>query len=401
MAAVHKHEKDLGIKGFKTFVYTHIFGFSKKDFNIMWEVSKEAHPIDTKWLVSQGPQDAMTTRYLKFVESHFSALDAQLRNSATGVWEEDALKAVIDLEGKATVETMYGPKTLERHPRLLDDFTLIVSKGFKTLLFNVPRFLARKIYNARDGIVQTFTDLADELNEREDVSDYFRERFGFINAWGVDRKAVGQDMFRNMFASLINSLPTTYLALLHILKDPALLDDVRQELSSAGYGNLTAEELISIIPSKLPILRSVWFETLRMHNNLLTVREVSKDIALPGTQSWSLQKGNMISIPTALVHFDEQLHPQADDFHPRRFMETGQGGDGENAAKTLKPFGGGSTYCPGRIFGEKQMMGFIARILMGYEVEIKEKDWTIPPVMDFDDLWAHPHVTLRLQKKSI
>jgi cytochrome P450 len=50
------------------------------------------------------------------------------------------------------------------------------------------------------------------------------------------------------------------------------------------------------------------------------------------------------------------------------------GGDGENHTKTLKPFGGGNSYCPGHVFAEKQVMGFLAEICWRYEITILDKD---------------------------
>lgn len=63
-------------------------------------------------------------------------------------------------------------------------------------------------------------------------------------------------------------MPTDYLALLHILSEPAILDDVRSELKAAGYAQTAAsakaaeEEdalapLLELIPNKPPLLRSI------------------------------------------------------------------------------------------------------------------------------------------------
>jgi len=125
-----------------------------------------------------------------------------------------------------------------------------------------------------------------------------------------------------------------------------------------------------------------------MHNNLVTLRHVERETRIPTRPEWLLQKDHLISIPAAAIHYDEKLHPDPDEFHPDRFMDKALGGGGENAGRTLKPFGGGASYCPGRLFGEKQMMGFIAALIMRFDVQMVEEDFEIPPVSDFDDLWA-------------
>lgn len=200
-----------------------------------------------------------------------------------------------------------------------------------------------------------------------------------------------------MHRSLLNSLPTTYLALVHILKSPELTEAVRQELQAAGYEHLEPEERVQILPEKAPLLSSVWFETLRVHNNLVTLRHVERDTRISTRPEWSLRKDYIISIPAAPIHYNEKLHPGPDEFRPARFMEKTLGGGGENAGRTLKPFGGGASYCPGRAFGEKQLMGFVAALIMRFDVEIVEKDFQVPPNGDFDDLWERPrcHFNIR------
>ena len=200
IAAVHKLERDLNIHGFKRFVYTHIFGFSGKDFDIMWDVSREAHRIDTKWLMGKEQQDRMTAKYFTSIEEQIKGLNLQIDGAPGHVLEVDGLITVVDLEGKATIATMYGETTLRRNPRLLDDLLFVVTNGFWSFMFGLPRFMAKKAFAARDRIIESYSELADELESRGDISGYFRERFGYVNAWGVDRKAVGSDMFRNMFA---------------------------------------------------------------------------------------------------------------------------------------------------------------------------------------------------------
>ena len=200
-------------------------------------------------------------------------------------------------------------------------------------------------------------------------------------------------------SSLLNSLPTTYLAVVHILQSDQLLREIRQELTSAEYHNFSPEQRVEILPERAPLLRSVWFETLRMHNNLITLRSVDRETSIATRPQWTLPTGSIISVPAALVHYNETLHQEPEVFNPTRFLDKSLGGQGENAGRTLKPFGGGTSYCPGRVFGEKQMMGFVAELLMRFDVEVVNKDFAVPPVSDFDDLWSRPRSYWRLRER--
>lgn len=191
------------------------------------------------------------------------------------------------------------------------------------------------------------------------------------------------------------------------------MDEVRAELREAGYqeavdasvanGEDAAKPALrAIIPSKLPLLRSIWSETLRMHSNSLTVREVIAPTQLTGKdgKTWQLQQGGVVSIPCGLIHYNEKLHPDPDRFHARRFMDIALGGEGESAARTTKPFGGGINHCPGRVFGEKQWMGIISGIVWRYDVKIASEKWTIPVIGEFDSLPKQPTIWLEFGKRK-
>ncbi|GAB1212298.1 hypothetical protein ATERTT37_001436 [Aspergillus terreus] len=399
-AAIHKNENDISIRNIKSFLYTHIFGVSKSDADLIWDVNKEAYTIDRRWLLGNKEQAEMTSQYFGNIDGHMKELTRRVQQSDGKGILIDGLLAVVELEGASTIQTFYGDTTLRKHPQILEDMMYVVTTGYRTILFGVPKLLAPKPYAARDRIISAFAELAEELDQRNDVSGYFQERYAYINSRGVSRKAIGADMFRHLFASLLNSLPTTYLAVVHILQSEALLQTIRQELKSAGYDKLSPAQRVQILPGKVPLLRSVWFETLRMHNNLITLRNVENETRIATRPEWALPKGAVISVPAALIHYNETLHPDPDVFQPNRFMDKSLGGQGENAGRTLKPFGGGSSYCPGRVFGEKQLMGFVAELLMRFDVEIVEKDFAVPPVSDFDDLWKRPRSHWKLSERT-
>ncbi|KAI1820157.1 cytochrome P450 [Xylaria intraflava] len=399
VGAIHKNE-DIGFRWPKLFVYTHLLGFSKKDAELMWDIDREAERIDHKWLLGREEQAVTTSAYFHLVEKHMDHLDSQVGESDSKSLKVDGLLTVINVEGTATVETFYGPTTVQRNPRIIEDMIYVVTKGFKPFLFEIPRFLAPNAHNARDRIINSFIELNEELETRKDISGYFIERYRYLNEQGAPPRAVGADMFRHLFASLLNSLPTTYLALVHILKSPELTEKVRQELKAARYADLSPAERVQILPERAPLLRSIWFETLRLHNNLVTLRHVEQDTRLSTRPEWLLYKDRVISIPAAPIHYDAKLHPDPNEFQPGRFMDKVLGGGGENAGRTLKPFGGGVSYCPGRAFGEKQMMGFIAALITRFDVRIIEQDFPVPPNGDFDDLWARPRCHWEITRRS-
>ena len=48
-------------------------------------------------------------------------------------------------------------------------------------------------------------------------------------------------------------------------------------------------------------------------------------------------------------------------------------------AKSLRPYGGGTTMCKGRIFAERECMAFVAGMLVLWDIQpVGTKGWRIP-----------------------
>jgi cytochrome P450 len=192
------------------------------------------------------------------------------------------------------------------------------------------------------------------------------------------------------------------LALLRVLDFPGLVEDIRQELQSEGYGTLSPGEYITLFPPNLPLLRSVFWESVRINTITNTIREVLEPTELvSGDRTYKLKKGGVVTLPSCLVHMNPVLHPEPNVFRPRRFLAVELGGDGENHTKSLKPFGGGNSYCPGRVFAEKQVMGFLAEMCWRYDITLSNKEtFTIPDNANFENVIKCPRAMLELKLRA-
>lgn len=94
-------------------------------------------------------------------------------------------------------------------------------------------------------------------------------------------------------------------AMMELIKDPELFSAVRAEVLSAyatdpatGARRIDYQALLA-----LPLLQSVYTETLRLHMSFNVIRGLSDDIALDG---FRLRKGAMILLPSQLAQRDEE-----------------------------------------------------------------------------------------------
>jgi cytochrome P450 len=111
---------------------------------------------------------------------------------------------------------------------------------------------------------------------------------------------------------------------------------------------------------------------------------VTKDTIING---WKFEKGNTVMIPFRTIHYDPKTFGErVDEFVPDRFLKdfiktdasnghTVDNGSGESrgpSIKSMKPFGGGATFCPGRHFAGNEALAFIATALRRFDIQLVE-----------------------------
>ncbi|KAK4206992.1 cytochrome P450 [Rhypophila decipiens] len=138
----------------------------------------------------------------------------------------------------------------------------------------------------------------------------------------------------------------------------------------------------ALIKEKCPVFLSVYDEVLRLTSGIATVRYTMQDTLINDT--WLLKKGAQVQMPTAYIHTDPSTWgADADQFDAERFLETKVKRLGReervkrNAA--FRPFGGGNVMCPGRYFTSHEVFGFVATILLGWDMEPSGgREWKVP-----------------------
>lgn len=177
------------------------------------------------------------------------------------------------------------------------------------------------------------------------------------------------------------------------LQAPALLralqEEVRQVFNPTDH-TIDVPKLLA-----LPLLQSVYTETLRLHITFNMLRRTTAAVVMdPG---FAIAKDALLFAPIELAHRDERSwgvpgHPAAEFWGERhvryRAVEEGDGvenggqGEGKRAEFVMGsrdpnmffPFGGGSSICPGRHFAKQEIFMMVAVLLEKFDVEFVE--WT-------------------------
>jgi cytochrome P450 len=123
-------------------------------------------------------------------------------------------------------------------------------------------------------------------------------------------------------------------------------------------------DLVKLHDGSCPLLDSLWNETIRMSAYSASVRFITRDTVIGGK---ILRKGNRLMIPYRQLHFDEEVFGRGiDQFRPERFDEKANLTRSDN----WRPFGGGTTMCPGRYVAKRAVMLFVAMLLRKFDLEM-------------------------------
>jgi cytochrome P450 len=148
----------------------------------------------------------------------------------------------------------------------------------------------------------------------------------------------------------------------YILFEEDLVSRLRQETKGAFLNNPRSPD-IQYLEEKCPNLNAVWNETLRLSAYSSSVRYIMEDTIVGGK---TLRKGNRVMIPNRQLHFNHEIFGEdVDEFKPTRFVNNSK----RLQSRSWKPFGGGSTICPGRFIAKQAVISFVTMIIHRFDID--------------------------------
>lgn len=235
----------------------------------------------------------------------------------------------------------------------------IFDQDFALLAGGVPPALlpsSRRAFRWLVRFVQSGIDWtqADKCTTKQSMGSLLKARFEHCKTY-LTLEEIGSMQVVLMWAAHANTGPAAFWALALLLNDPAALRLVTEEVRGGGD------------PLKLPLLTSACDEALRLYTMAFSVRDVLEDTTLqwPGGEA-KLRRGDRVMAASSLYHFDAALFGKDNsEFRFDRFM-------GDKGISPVKPFGGGSSMCPGRYFAKNEMRILVAELLRSFDWELLE-----------------------------
>lgn len=235
------------------------------------------------------------------------------------------------------------------------------------------RLLSKKSFDARDQLIEEWMQWLD----RTDVEIMPKALGALIKVakeGGFNRHDVAALMVTAQFAIQSNSTRTIYWMILHLIQSPTYLARARKEITEYrkknGEDNI-ADATFNNLPSRLPFLTSLLYETLRHDGSAYTVRQAMQDVTLqsdtPGVQPFKVRNGELVFLCAAAGTFDPNLFENPEIFQADRFIkENGH----FSAPTTIRPFGAGPGVCKGRAFVIAQEIQFVLRMLELFDISV-------------------------------
>jgi cytochrome P450 len=92
---------------------------------------------------------------------------------------------------------------------------------------------------------------------------------------------------------------------MEIIKDPDLHNKIREGISEAWITNDALKGSFDIQKlASMPLLQSVYTETLRLHVSILVTRTATEPVVIGG---YHIPKGSVFQAPTEVAHLDENI----------------------------------------------------------------------------------------------
>ncbi|KAL8651011.1 MAG: hypothetical protein Q9210_003494 [Variospora velana] len=268
-----------------------------------------------------------------------------------------------DVFCRAGQEAYFGPLLEQIDPEMTERFLEFDELSYQ-LQFQYPKWLSLKMQKAKKVLVEDLMVYFDTPQEQRHGDAWFVKTMeDEMRKLPLSTYDISVMMVTIYWGINTNTRKAAFWMLAYILQNPELYRTLVEEIQSAFPKDQKTPDAQYLL-KECTILNAAWDETVRMSAFSASVRHVLKDTVIGGKL---LRKGSRLMIPYRQMHFDESIFgADVEVFNSDRFLKD----------KTLKrgsswrPFGGGTTQCPGRFAAKQVVLSFVAMLLKRFDVQI-------------------------------
>ncbi|KAL4981393.1 cytochrome P450 [Aspergillus falconensis] len=261
----------------------------------------------------------------------------RLAKQPLGEWTQVSLKHFFETEmAEAALVALMGPRIIELNPGFWPAMWEFI-QAEPRLMWGLPWWLNAWPWKARarframcrkyvEAAAKTF-DLTGPDADAEWEPHYGSRVARELVQWA--RQHLSVETMAGLVATFIfgtnsNSVPLPTWAMMELIADPELYQAVREECLIASVADPITDQRTFDLQKLLsmPLLQSVYTETLRLHVSINVTREVTQPIRLDG---YLLTAGSLVQAPSQIGQYNEagwgvEGHP-ASTFWARRHLK--------------------------------------------------------------------------------
>ncbi len=178
----------------------------------------------------------------------------------------------------------------------------------------------------------------------------------------MTRDHIRDELLTFLFAGHETTALTLTWAMYHLHRHPLVLHRLREELDPL---ELDPAEL-----NKASYLKACIQETLRIHPIVTeVVRKLREPLELG---PYTVPAGYGVAPATVLAHYNPDVYPEPDRFHPERFL------DRSYSPFCYLPFGGGHRRCVGAAFATYELAIVLGTLLKKFSFELLSQQEVVP-----------------------
>lgn len=309
-------------------------------------------------------------------------------------WTQDVLLQVV-------IEAFFGKQLLRIEPQMIKFFVAFDDQSWK-LTYKYPRRASRDMHKAKDSMVAAIeqylrlpkdqrSDQAWLISKLEfetkdagiDTHDlaamitsllWVYVKGSYILACSrVHAPLICLTLISGTYRILSNAYKLCFWTMAHLLFKPDLFSIVKAEIDQAASQGLPGLELRL---DDCPRLVSVYWEVIRLTSSSTSIRTVEAPTILG---RYLIPSKAKLLLPFRQLHFNQDVFgANVNTFDAERF----QNDPTLSKSPSFRPFGGGSTYCPGRHVARREVLVFIAMAISRFDLELDPEHVANFPVLD-------------------
>ncbi|XP_028806264.1 geraniol 8-hydroxylase-like [Neltuma alba] len=304
--------------------------------------------------------DAVFTTVLNSISNTFFSMDLALYTSDKSQEFKDVIWGIMEEAGR---------------PNIVDFFPVLRVLDPQGARARMIGYFA-KLIAFFDGLIEERLQLRGSETESKRFNDVLDSLIQLMMQQNpqVSRSQV-LHLFLDLFVAGIDTTSSTIeWAMAELVRNPEKLKKVREELKQATN---EGEQLEDFHMSKLPFLRAVVKETMRLHPSLplLVPHKTEDEVQLCGC--FMVPKNAQVLINVWAIGRDPSVWDDPKQFMPERFLANEIDFKGHDFE--LIPFGAGRRICPGLPLANRTIHVVLASLLYHF-------DWKLADGLKFEDM---------------